>query len=258
MIKTQREKENLLEKLFKKAPGFFSKYKKLNNKWSKEPQEVFLKAELEMRIYLGMAVIFWVVSAVFLIFILLCLMQKDTGNAIGWGIAFASTTYSGFVLMKMSSKKEAEGNLEKLKYREALMNKKTTVRRMQEIETICLRSVREHITRHSYNHYLDDHGTYLKLFQKLIDLTKDSIIDITNIYETNKYYDYNVNEQLEVETFYTVDAFKESEIITNNLSGVEDDLTEVLLLVKKQKDPMTVVNKIELLLDNINVNKTRL
>ena len=67
----------------------------------------------------------------------------------------------------MSNDKEAESNLEKMKYREALMNKKTTVQRMQEIETICERSVRENITRHTFVHYLEDKSTYIKLFQVL-------------------------------------------------------------------------------------------
>lgn len=240
-----------LESLFQIMPKFFSGYKKLNTSWSKEPQEVFLRAEMEMRIYLGMALCSWLISGIALVFILLGFIQKDTAAKIGWAIAFAFTSYSGFVLMKMSNKKDAESNLEKMKYREALMNKKSTVRRLQEIETICMRSIKENITRHTYNNYLEDKESYEKLFKKLITVVQHSIEDLSNIYETNKYYDYNINEQLEVETFYTVDAFKECEIMTNNLSNIEEDLNEVYLLIKKGKEPMIVVNQIELLLENM-------
>lgn len=256
-MKKSGEKEMFLESFFKITPNFFSKYKRINNKWSKEPQEIFLKAELEMRIYLGMAICAWIITGVSLIFILLSLIQGEKGSMIGWGISFIFTAYSGFVLINMSNKKENESNLEKLKYREALMNKKTTVRRMQELETICERSIRENITRHSYNNYLDDPEPYLKLFQKLLEITSDTIQDVTNVYETNKYYDYNINEQFEIETFYTVDAFKESEIITNYLTIIEDDLKEIALLIRKRKDPITLVNKIELLLNNMSENKVK-
>jgi hypothetical protein len=256
-MKQSGENKMFLEGLFQLTPNLFSKYKRINNKWSKEPQEIFLKAELEMRIYLGMAICFWIAAAVSFIFFLLALIQFDKGNMIFPGIFFSVTTYSGFVLMNMSNKKENESNLEKLKYREALMNKKTTVRRMQELETICERGIRENITRHSFNNYLDDPEAYLKLFQKLLDVTTDTIQDVTNVYETNKYYDYNINEQFEIETFYTVDAFKESEIITNYLTIIEDDLKEIALLIRKRKDPITLVNKIELLLNNMSENKVK-
>lgn len=256
--KKDAEKIYPLESLFKLTPNIFSRYKKLNNKWSKEPQEVFLKADLEMRIYLGMALCFWIASGIATIFILLGIIQKETSSVIGWGITFGLTTYSGFVLFNMSNKKEAESNLEKMKYREALMNKKTTVRRLKEIETICERGVRENIIRHKYNNYLDDKKTYINLFKKLIDLTQNSIDDLNNVYETNKYYDYNINEQLEIETFYTVDAFKECEIMTNNLMLVLDDLSEVCLLMQKEKEPMIVVNKIELLLERMKTEKVKI
>ena len=256
-MEKQSNNKMFLESIFQIAPNFFAKYKRLNNKWSKEPQEIFLKAELEMRIFLGLGFSSWLVSAFSVIFILLALIQSEQGSAIGWGIVFLICAYSGFVLMKMSNKKEAESNLEKMKYREALMNKKTTVRRMQEIETICIRSIRENITRHTYNYYLEDKETYIKLFQKLIDVANDSIKDITTVYDTNRYYDYNINEQFEVETYYTVDALKESEIMINNLSFIVEDLTEIQLLIKTEKDPIIIVNKIELLLDWIAHNKLR-
>lgn len=225
----------IMEKFFMLIPKKTKKYKEINNGWSKNPQEAYLLADFEMRVFMGLGVSLWLLASVTFIISLVGFVQKDYASVVGWLVAMSFLIANGFTLFSMSSKKEKESNIEKLKYKEALINKISTVKRMEEIERNIKRSIHDDLIKKNIRRYKEEKQDFIRTLNGIIYALEFAESEINDVYLNSKLYEYNVNEIFEVETFFEVDAYKESEIIITNLFNIQEEIRDVINIIATEE-----------------------
>lgn len=241
----------IMEKFFSLIPKRTKKYKDINNGWNKNPQEKYLLADFEMRIYMGLGVALWLIASIVLIFALFGFIQKDIGTGLGWLIIMLFCITNGFTLFSMSNKKEKEANIERLKYTEAKMNKTTTVKRMEEVERNIKKTIYEEIIKKNFKAYKENKKEILRMLNSLIYALEYATNEVTEIYKSNKMFDYNINEIFEVETFFEVDSYKESELIQINLENIMEELRDMVHLITTEDEDIDNFPTLKLKVDGL-------
>lgn len=241
----------IMEKFFMLIPKRTKKYKEINNGWSKNPQEAYLLADFEMRVYMGLGVSVWLLASIAFICSLIGFVQKDYASVVGWLVASGFFIANGFTLFSMSSKKEKESNIEKLKYKEALINKISTVKRMEEIERNIKKSIYEDLIKKNIRRYKEEKQEFIRTLNGIVYAVEFAESEINDVYLNSKLYEYNVNEIFEVETFFEVDAYKESEIIITNLYNIQEEVRDVIDIISTEEEDEDNVIPIKTKIDGL-------
>lgn len=240
-----------MEKLFSMIPKKTKKYKEINNGWNKNPQEKYLLTDFEMRCYMGLGVSVWLIASICFVFSLIGFIQKDYSSTVGWLVATALFVSNGFTLFSMSNKKEKESNIEKLKYKEALINKASTVKRMEEVERVLKKTVYNDLIKKNIRTYKENKKDFIRTLNGLVYAIEFTESEINDIYLNSKLYEYNVNEIFEVETFFEVDAYKESEIIQTFLFNIKEQLRDIIDLISTEDEDDDNFTPLKLKVDEI-------
>ena len=74
------------------------------------------------------------------------------------------------------------------------MNKTTTVKRMEEVERNIKKTIYEEIIKKNFKAYKENKKEILRMLNSLIYALEYATNEVTEIYKSNKMFDYNINE----------------------------------------------------------------
>lgn len=208
----------ILEKILLVNSKFLPKYRKITQKWWREPEEDYLLAEFGSRIFMGMAMFFWFLSSICIVFSITNYISKQYDLLVGWGIGTLILATVGFIFIKYSNEQRKIYKLEKAKFEEAKLNKPSVERRMANLCSIAEKTITDLLTASLKNN--QDINNIVSTIDDALIIVSDTQKNIKDVYHSNKVYTYNVNESFEVDAFNSVDAFKECEILLNRLEEI--------------------------------------
>lgn len=240
--------KRILEKILLVNSKILPKYRKITQKWWREPEEDYLLAEFGSRIFAGMAIFFWFLSSISIVFAITNYLSKQHNVVVGWGVAVVILTLVGLAFLRSSNEQRRICRLEKLKYEEAKMNKPSVERRMSNLCAIAEKNIADLLTASLKN--TQNLTDLIVTIDDTLVIVSDSQRNIKDVYYSNKVYTYNVNEPFEVDAFNIVDAFKECEILMERLEEIIIILNDLRMYAINENEVM-FASRLEVLFDFI-------
>jgi hypothetical protein len=200
------------------------KYGYLMDKWWKVPEEEYIYALSGMRIHTGIAVLLWIIASICLLATVVFYFGENQSLSIGLGMVSLILAVIGFFQLSKSNIFKKAYEEEKKKFELASSTHYETKRSLIEITTLTNNELNSQLTKGMEKAV--SFKEFVAIFSSMLITTNQAKEELKHVYQTNKFYDYNLYEAKEIEAFKDVDNYITYEEEFNHLHSIFEIITK--------------------------------